>query len=96
MFVQSSRYYNLETITITLANGRIAAYKGRRFLPPGNDTAVFVEVVVGDRDRLDIITARTLGDPEHFWRICDTNEAMNPVDLTSEIGRTLRISLPQV
>ena len=39
-------------------------------------------------DRLDLITARTLGDPEQFWRICDANDALDPDDL-AEPGRRL-------
>ena len=46
-------------------------------------------------DRLDLITARTLGDPEQFWRICDANNTMNPSDLTAETGRVLRVPVPQ-
>ena len=33
-------------------------------------------------DRLDLITARTLGDPEQFWRVCDANDALDPAELT--------------
>ena len=50
-------------------------------------------VVAGDR--LDLIAARMLGDGEHFWQICDANNTMNPFDLTIEVGRTLRVPLPQ-
>ena len=42
-----------------------------------------------------MITARALGDPEHFWRICDGNDAMNPEELTEEPGRMLLIPVPQ-
>ena len=71
------------------------SYKRRRFLPNPAALQVLAEVVVAQGDRLDLITARTLGDPEHFWRVCDANNATNPFDLTSEIGRRLRIPLPQ-
>jgi len=46
-------------------------------------------------DRLDLITARTLSDPEQFWRIADANDAMDPTDLTNEPGSRLRIATPQ-
>lgn len=95
MFTHTSRYYSLETVTLTTADGREIAYKRRRFLPDPSDMQMLAEVVVTQGDRLDLITARTLGDPEHFWRICDANNAMNPFDLTTEIGRRLRIPLPQ-
>ena len=64
---------------------------------PKEKTYLFLgEVTVTEGDRLDLITARTLGDPEQFWQICDANNAMNPVDLTAELGRSLVIPLPQV
>ncbi len=96
MFEYTSRYYELETATFTTPDGRDIVYKSRRFLPPAAAGVVLVEHVVTEGERLDNITARYLGDPEQFWRICDANNAMNPVDLTAEIGRTLRISMPQV
>ena len=67
----------------------------RRFLPHGAGLPLLVEVTVAQGDRLDLIAARTLGDPEHFWRICDANDALDPVELTSEAGRMLRVPFPQ-
>ncbi|HEY8204613.1 MAG TPA: hypothetical protein VIF81_07800 [Pyrinomonadaceae bacterium] len=95
MFQFSSRYYNLETVTFVLPDGRPVPYKRRRFLPQGETMPVLIEVTVAQGDRLDLITARTLGDPEQFWRIADANNAMNPFDLTTEIGRRLRVPIPQ-
>ncbi len=95
MFEHTSRYYNIETATLTLADGRVVAYKRRRFLPQAEDLQVLAEVTVNQGDRLDLITARTLGDPEQYWRICDANEAMNPPDLTDEPGEVLRVPVPQ-
>jgi hypothetical protein len=46
-------------------------------------------------ERLDIIAATYLGDPEQFWRICDANNAMRPDELTETPGRQLRITLPE-
>jgi hypothetical protein len=46
-------------------------------------------------ERLDNITARYLGDPLQFWRVCDANGAMNPSELTAVIGRRLRITMPE-
>jgi hypothetical protein len=96
MFEPTSRYANLETATFVTTDGRKVAYKRRRFLPRGKDLPLLVEVTVTQSERLDLITARTLGDPEQFWRVCDANDAMNPVELTSEIGRTLRVPVPQI
>lgn len=94
MFESTSRYYPLETAVYTMPDGRIVAYKRRRFLPRGEELDLLVEVAVTEGDRLDLITSRTLGDPEFFWRICDANDAMNPFDLTAEINRRLRVPVP--
>jgi nucleoid-associated protein YgaU len=93
MFAPTSRYFALETATIPLPDGRIAAYKRRRFVPAAGTLAQLAEIVVTQDDRLDLITSRTLGDPEQFWRVCDANEALDPTDLVVA-GRRLRIPSP--
>lgn len=95
MFEPTSRYYALETAISTTTDGRVIAYKRRRFLPHAEWSQLLVEITVNDGDRLDLITAKTLGEPEQFWRVCDANNAMNPFDLTAEPGRTLRVPVPQ-
>ena len=95
MFDPTSRYYAIETVQLTAPDGRVVAYKRRRFLPQGGALPLLVEVVVTEGDRLDVITARTLGDPEQFWRVADANDAMSPTELTDEIGRALRVPIPQ-
>ena len=96
MFDTTSRYYALKTATHTTPDGRKITYVRRRFLRQGENLPPLVEVTVTDSDRLDLITARTLGNPEQFWRVADANNAMNPFDLTAEPGATLRIAVPQV
>ena len=95
MFNHTSRYYRIETAEYTTPSGRTVVYKRRRFLPQGETMPLLVEVTVAEGDRLDLITARTLGDPEQFWRICDANNAMRPADLTAEPGQRLRVPIPQ-
>jgi hypothetical protein len=95
MFDQNSRYYKIETVTLTDATGRQLAYKRRRFLPRAEDLQTLTEVTVVQADRLDLIAVRTLGDPEQFWRICDASDAMNPPDLTAIPGKSVRIPIPQ-
>lgn len=95
MFESTSRYYALENSTLTAQDGRVIAYKRRRFLPDGKDMKLLIEITVIEGDRPDTITSRTLGDPEHFWRICDANNSINPFDLTAKPGRVLRIPEPQ-
>ena len=96
MFEPTSRYYNIETATLEMADGRSIAYKRRRFPPRGEAMRLLVEVTVAEDDRLDLISARTIGDPEQFWRICDANNALNPFDLETPSGRTLRVPIPEV
>lgn len=96
MFDYTSRYYRLETATHETLAGHTVRYVRRRFLPRGEQQPLLVEVTVNDGDRLDLITARTLGDPLQFWRVADANNAMNPPDLTAEPGATIRVPIPQV
>jgi len=94
MFDSGSRYVAVETATLRDADGRAIAYIRPRFLPQGSGMPLLAEVVVASGDRLDLITARTLGDPEAFWRICDANDALDPGEL-EQAGRHLRVPLPQ-
>ncbi len=96
MFGSQSRYYSKGTGTYTASDGQEITYVKRRFLPQGKDRPLLVETTVNASDRLDLITDRTLGDPQQFWRVADANNAMNPFDLVSEPGTTLRIAIPQV
>ncbi len=97
MFLATSRYTNIATSTFTLPDGRIISYVQRRFLPDSETLTTLTEYQVTQGDRLDNITARYLGDPEQFWRICDANAIMQPTSLTDEthIGQRIRIPLPQ-
>lgn len=94
MFNPDSRYASIGDASLTRSDGTVVAYKRRRFLPQGSRMNLLVEVTITEGDRLDNITARTLGDPEQFWRICDANDTMNPAELTARIGRTLRVPVP--
>jgi hypothetical protein len=95
MFDLNSRYYKIETATYTDASGRQIAYKRRRFLPRTQDLQTLANVTVVQADRLDLISVRTLGDPEQFWRICDASDAMNPPDLIAQPGKSVRVPIPQ-
>lgn len=95
LFPLTGRYHGIETATLETSDGRTVIYLKRRFVPPPDRFALLQEHVVVQGDRLDNITARYLGDPEQFWRICDANGAMRPDELTDEIARRLRITLPE-
>lgn len=94
MLDPSSRYYSLPTATHVRSDGTEITYLRRRFLPQGDQLPTLVEVVFTEGDRLDLIAARTLGNPEHFWRICDAENAMDPNELELRPGRTLRVPIP--
>lgn len=96
MFEETSRYYPLETVQHITQDGRKIAYKRRRFLPQGAKMPLLLEVQVTRDDRLDLVTAQTLGEPEQFWQVCDANNAMNPADLLAEPIQMLRIPVPEV
>jgi hypothetical protein len=95
LFPMNSRYQNVEIAKFVRADGTEVAYLKRRFVPQPERFALLQEHGVVEGDRLDNITARYLGDPEQFWRVCDANRAMRPDELTEEIGRRLRITLPE-
>lgn len=94
MFPVTSRYHKIKTKKMKTAVHHEIIYLKRRFLPPPvAGSAVLAEHVVSEGERLDNITARTLGDPEQFWRLCDANGVMHPNEMTAEIGRRLHIPL---
>jgi hypothetical protein len=93
-FQPTSRYYSSETISLETPDGKTIRYMRRRFLPALDRFTVIQEHVVSQGDRLDNITARYLGDPEQFWRVCDANPILEPEEL-EEVGRHIRITLPE-
>jgi len=94
-FPPNSRYYTTETTELTKPDGRTIVYLKRRFCPPPESLALLEEHVVTQGERLDNIAAQRIGDPEQFWRVCDANAALRPQELTEEIGRRIRITLPE-
>lgn len=98
LFRSNSRYYGIDTATLTTPTGKTVIYLRRRFVPSPTRFALLQEHTVTQCDRLDNITANYLGDPEQFWRVADANNAMNPVDLVEppeKIGSKLKITLPE-
>jgi hypothetical protein len=95
LFPPNSRYHSSETATLVGSDGRQIVYLRRRFVPPAERFDLLLEHFVTEGDRLDNLAATYLGDPELFWRIADANNAMRAAELTDEIGRALRITLPE-
>ncbi len=94
MFDPTSRYAAIATATFTTADGRAVPYVRRRLVPRGSDLPLLGETAVVQGERLDVFTARTLGDPLHFWRVCDANDAIDPLELVAVPGRRLRVPVP--
>jgi hypothetical protein len=95
MFSLTSRYNGIPTATLETDDGKKFVYVRRRFVPPPERFELLFEHLVTQGERLDVITAQFLGDPEQFWRLCDANGAIRPDELTETIGRRLRITLPE-
>jgi hypothetical protein len=95
IFPPTSRYALTPTATLVRADGTPVTYLRRRFVPAPENLALLQWHQVLQNERLDNITARYLGDPEQFWRLCDANRALRPEELTETIGKQLRITLPE-
>lgn len=95
MISATSRYYGIEVTTGTLPDGREVPYLRRRFPP---DPAALTQIgtyTVRPGDRVDVVAAATIGDPEQAWRLADANGAMRPAELTETPGRQLRVTQPE-
>jgi nucleoid-associated protein YgaU len=99
MFDALSRYYDVPTATVDIIDSdgsrRQVRYVQRRIIPPADDSLTVVEHVVTEGDRLDNITARYLGNPLLFWKVCDANNVMRPGDL-EVVGTVVKITLPSL
>jgi hypothetical protein len=94
-FPPTSRYYSTETDELETTSGKTIVFLRRRFVPPPERFQLLHEHTVAEGQRPDHLSARYLGDPEQFWRLCDANVVMHPEELTDPIGRSIRITLPE-
>lgn len=94
VFDHKSRYHRVPAAVYETEDGGHIAYVRRRFLPQGDRIPLLSLVRITPGDRLDLIAARTLGDAQQFWQICDANNCLNPSDLTADVGATLRVPVP--
>jgi len=99
MFDPASRYFPIETSQITVPDSedgtREIRFVKRRFVPAAETMTTLVEHTMTQGDRLDNVTARYLGDPTQFWRVCDANNVLQPEEL-EETGYVVRIAMPNV
>jgi hypothetical protein len=90
MFASGSRYERVPQAIAVDRNGRQVPYVLLRTFPglaPTQRT-----IVLGDGDRLDLVSFRFYGDPEQYWRICDGNRVLRPED-AEVVARRLVIPL---
>ncbi len=81
MFIRGSRYEKVEEYNVVDSRGNNNRIKKIR--PPEDVKGVFQHIVTGD-ERIDLIANLYYGDPKRFWRICDANSEMYPLDLLKE------------
>lgn len=93
-FSPTSRYATIEVAEYTTEEGDKVPYLRRRFVPPSSAFELMEEHRVQQGERLDLIAAQRIGDPQMFWLICDANDAIRPEELIETVGRKLRITLP--
>lgn len=93
-FPPTSRYHGVGSAQYAAPDGGTIPYLRRRFVPAPERFATLQEITVADRERLDQLAAKHLGDPEQFWRLCDANGVLRPEELEI-IGRHLRVTLPE-
>lgn len=93
-FPANSRYHQVETLQTLDASGEEIVYLKRRFIPPAKGFTTLRKHRVVQGERLDNLTNEYLKDSELFWRVCDANDAMHPLELTEETGRVLHFTLP--
>ena len=93
-FAPSSRYYGVPLAAQSLPDGRTLVFVRRRFVPSPDRLATLQEHVVVGGERLDLIAAKYVGDPEQFWRVCDANGAIRPSEL-EVVGKRIRVTLPE-
>ena len=91
MFFRGSRYEHVPDAELARPDGRTVRYKRMRFAAPASNAAT---EVAGEGTRPDLLAHRTVGDAEQFWRLCDANDVLRPVDLTAVPGRRVRIPGP--
>jgi len=90
---KTSRYYGAAISEYVQTNGMVANYLARRIVPQPEIYPSVQNYVIVERDRLDNLAFRFLGDPLLFWMICDANGAVDPDELVSQVGRRILIPL---
>lgn len=91
MFFRGSRYEPVKDAEIETGDGRLIRYKRMRFIP---DVSGNLSYKVKEGERPDLVSFNAIGDPEHFWRLCDANKTQRPSTLTDIAGKQILIPGP--
>lgn len=91
LFAQTGRYAQVGKAKTHLPDGREIAFLKRRIVPSSSEGVGQIAHSVTEGERLDHIAYKYLNDPELFWKIADSNAAMNPLSLTQSPGASLKI-----
>ena len=85
------RYEQCRKVEYRSPAGLVVSYREPRVLDPAPAPAGRTTLDPGELDRLDLVAARTLGNPLLAWRIADANQAMSPLEVVSRPGATLHV-----
>ena len=80
MFLESSRYVDVKTVTTQTRDGRTVTAVRLRRLPYVAGTLTAVK----QNDRLDILAQRKYGNAAKFWHIADANTELEAENLTTK------------
>ncbi len=94
-FPPNSRYHGTPVRTHVTSDGQEIVHLARRFVPHPDRLSLLEMHRVAEGERPDHVAAHRLGDPELFWRLADGNRVLDPAELTREVGRLLRVTLPE-
>jgi hypothetical protein len=80
VFIDNSRYFELQTVETETESGRKVTAIMLRRLPYAAGTPT----VVKGNDRLDVMAQRKYGDGTKFWHIADANTELDARKLVEE------------
>lgn len=87
MFLKSSRYYKLETVTAKdRRNREVKAVKLRR-LP----ATIGHSTIIAGSDQLDVMCEINYKDASRFWHIADANSELEANELVRVVGRVIKV-----
>jgi len=90
----SNRYASCPLLPFQRRDGRQISYWAPRMVPIGATLATARTIQREPSDRIDRLASRALSDPRQFWRLCDANDALDPLAFGRGRGR-IKVPLPR-